>query len=168
MPGDEEEFRETLPARASAFYEITRRMLDQQLGSVAALDNRLATASGLNAVIAALFAAAIAIPSREPPDALWILAIVVLGLFAAGAFCGYQAFSVRDWSVGLDPREARMHARRDAGIQWQLAANAMVDAYYLNIERLARKDRWIRRAIALTTANAVVVSIAAIIATIPW
>ena len=168
MPGDEEEFRETLPARASAFYEIARRMLDQQLGSVAALDNRLATASGLNAVIAALFAAAIAIPSREPPDALWILAIVVLGLFAAGAFCGYRAFSVRDWSVGIDPREAQIHARQDVEIQWQLAADAMSDAYHQNIERLARKDRWIRRAIALTTANAVVISAAAIIATIPW
>lgn len=168
MPGDEELFRETLPARASVFYEIARRMLDQQLGSVAALDNRLATASSLNAVIAALFAAAIAIPSREPPDALWILAIVVLGFFAAGAFCGYRAFSVRNWSVGIDPREAQVHAHRDVGIQWQLAADAMADAYHQNIERLARKDRWIRRAIALTTANAVVVSVAAIIATIPW
>lgn len=168
MPGDEEQFRETLPARASVFYEIARRMLDQQLGSVAALDNRLATASSLNAVIAALFAAAIAIPSREPPDALWILAIVVLGFFAGGAFCGYRAFSVRNWSVGIDPREAQVHAHRDVGIQWQLAADAMADAYHQNIERLARKDRWIRRAIALTTANAVVVSVAAIIATIPW
>lgn len=168
MPGDEEEFRETLPARASAFYEITRRMLDQQLGSVAALDNRLATASGLNAVIAALFAAAVAIPSREPPDALWILAIVVLGFFAAGAFCGYQAFSVRDWSVGIDPREAQVHAHQDAEIQWRLAADVMTSAYYLNVERLARKDRWIRRAIALTTANAIVVSAAAIVATVPW
>ena len=168
MPGDEESFRETLPARASAFYEITRRMLDQQLGSVAALDNRLATASGLNAVIAALFAAAIAIPSREPPGALWILAIVVLGLFAAGAFCGYRAFSVRDWSVGIDPHEAQVHSHLDAEIQWRLAADVMTSAYYLNVERLARKDRWIRRAIALTTANAIVVSAAAIVATVPW
>ena len=168
MPAEEESFRETLPARASAFYEITRRMLDQQLGSVAALDNRLATASGLNAVIAALFAAAIAIPSREPPEALWILAIVVLGLFAAGAFCGYRAFSVRDWSVGIDPREAQVHAHQDVEFQWRLAANAMSDAYHQNIKRLARKDSWVRRAIALTTVNAVVVSVAAIIATIPW
>lgn len=167
MPGDEEQFRETLPARAAAFYEIAHRMLDQQLGSVAALDNRLATASSLNAVIAAVFAAAIAIPSREPPDALWILAIVVLGFFAAGAFCGYRAFSVRNWSVGIDPREAQVHAHQAVEIQWRLAANAMADAYQQNIERLARKDRWIRRAIALTTANAVVVSVAAIIATIP-
>ena len=168
MPGDEEEFRETLPARASAFYEITRRMLDQQLASVTTLDNRLATASGLNAVIAALFAAAIAIPSREPPDALWILAIVVLGFFAAGAFCGYQAFSVRNWSVGLDPHEAQAYAHRDVAIQWQLAANAMADAYYKNAEKLARKESWILRAIGLTTANAIVVSVAAIVATVPW
>ena len=168
MPGDEELFRETLPARASAFYEIARRMLDQQLGSVAALDNRLATASSLNAVIAALFAAAIAIPSREPPDALWILAIVVLGFFAAGAFCGYRAFSVRDWSVGINLREAQVHAHRDAEIQWQLAADAMADAYYQNAGKLARKEIWILRAIALTTANAVVVSAAALVATVPW
>ena len=63
-------FDETLADRASAFYEIACRMLDQQLGAVTTLENRLATAASLNAVIAALFAAAIALPSREPSVAL--------------------------------------------------------------------------------------------------
>ena len=119
-------------------------------------------------MIVALFAAAVAIPSREPPLALWILAISVLAFFAAGTFCGYRAFSVRDWSTGTDPREAQFRVRFSPGLQWVLAANAMVAAYYRNVEKLARKERWTRRAIALTTANAAVVSVAAIVATMPW
>lgn len=168
MPGAEEAFRETFPARASAFYEITRRILDQQLDSITTLDSRLATAFSLNAVIVALFAAAVALPSREPPLALWILAIIVLLFFVAGTFCGYRAFSVRDWSIGINPRQARLHVDRGAGEQWALAANVMANAYHQNVEKLARKERWTRGAIALTTANAVVVSVAAIVATMPW
>ena len=160
-------FDETLVDRASAFYEIARRMLDQQLGAVTTLENRLATAASLNAVIAALFAAAIALPSREPPVALWALAIVVLSLFAAGAFCGYRAVSARNWSVGVSLRAAQLLAHRDAGYQWTIAGNAMVSAYYENVEKLARKERWTGYAIALTTTNAAVVSAAAIIATVP-
>ena len=167
MP-DADAFRETFPARASTFYEIARRILDQQLDSITTLYNRLATAFSLNAVIVALFAAAVAIPSREPPLALWVLAIVVLAFFVAGTFCGYRAFSVRDWSGGIDLRQARLHADLDAGEQWALAADVMVDSYHQNVEKLARKERWTQGAIALTTANAAVVSVAAIIATMPW
>ncbi len=164
---DNDGFDETLADRASAFYEIARRMLDQQLGAVTTLENRLATAASLNAVIAALFAAAIALPSREPPVALWALAIVVLSLFAAGAFCGYQAVSARNWSVGIDPRDAQLFIHLDAGHQWAMAGHAMVDAYYENVAKLSRKERWTRYAVALTATNAAVVSAAAIIVTIP-
>lgn len=161
-------FDETLADRASAFYEIARRMLDQQLDGVTTLDNRLATAFGLNAVIVALFAVAVALPSREPPLALWILAIIVLLLFATGTFCGYRAFNVRDWSGGTDPREAQFHVRLSPGHQWALAANAIVAAYYRNVEKVSRKERWTSRAVALTTVNAIVVSAAAIVAAVPW
>ena len=119
-------------------------------------------------MIVALFAAAAALPSREPPLALWILAISVLAFFAAGTFCGYRAFSVRDWSIGIDPRQARLHADRDAGEQWALAGDVMVNSYHQNVEKLARKERWTQGTVALTTANAAVVSVAAIIATMPW
>jgi len=162
-----DEFAESFPARAAAFYEIARWRLDEQIRRINTLDNRLAAVFSLSAIIVALFAAAVALPSKEPSASVWVIAVCVLAAFALSTFCGYRAFSVRDWSIGPNLREVQMRVRRDAALQWFFSANSVVAAYYQNVEKLASKERWTRYAIAVTSVNAILVSIAAIAATVP-
>ena len=164
---DADDFAESFPARAAAFYEIARWRLDEQLSWIKTLDNRLAAVFSLSAVIVALFAAAIALPRGEPASHVWVFAVVVLGFFAASTWCGYRAFSVRDWSIEPNLRRVQMRVRDSEGLQWFFSASEVVTAYYRNIEKIAVKERWTRYAIALTTLNAIFVSVAAIIATLP-
>ena len=159
-----QDFVATFPARARAFYDISRARLDEQSRWVGTLDARLATTFSLSTVIVTLFTAAVVIGQDGLPQHLAAFSVVVLILFVASTFCGYRAFRASRWETRPSLRDVQARVRHPEARQWFLTATDMVAAYYANADSVREKEPWAKWAIRITALNAFVVSAAAVVA----
>ena len=153
----------------AVFYEIARWRLEEQLGRVDTLDNKMAATFTLNAAVIALFAAAVAFRGAELSSPVWALALSVAVVFAANIICTFLAFRIRPWEVLPHLRDLQSVTRTYTDIEvrrW--ASDELVRAYFENEPELGRKATWVRRATALTAVELVLVVATALSASTPW
>ena len=159
-----DEFAGTFPVRAKAYYEISRNRLEDQARWVGTLDSRLTATFSLSAVVVAIFTAAMVIGQDKWPWHLIVLSVLVMSLFATSTFFGYLASRSSRWEERPDLRGVQTRVRLPEAFQWFMTASDMVAAYYANADVIKKKEKWTKWAIRVTAVNALVVSVAAVVA----
>ena len=149
--------------------EVARWRLDEQLGRVSSLDNKIAATFTLNAAAVALFGAALAFADRELAPTVWGLAVAVVVVFVAGVSFAYRAYRQQDWSLRphLLDLEAAIEVEAASRVQLWVATEIMLSLEYN--ERLVRnKDANAGRATALAIVDAVLIGVTALVAAAPF
>lgn len=156
----------TAPATSApeVFYEVAMQRLSEQIGRLTRLDSKTATVFTFASAILPVFGGLLTLSDRTLPSSS--IALFVLGLLIYGALLwfSYQAYQVRWWSFRPELETLKEHSKRsdELVMKWWVAEECS-RSVKTNEPMIAKKTRNLFLAIALLPAEALVLSLAALL-----
>jgi hypothetical protein len=150
-----------MPSATGTYYEVASSRLDEQLGSIDALDGKASTAFGFSAALLPIFGVFFA--GTDHPEGATVLYALALAVYVGLVLAALMAYRVAGWSYRPDLDTLRANSERYAEYEVRLwAADECRRSINHNTPLLDRKAGWVKMALVLLAVDAVLLSAAAL------